>query len=105
MANSEFSNGKKLISIIMGDAGANPDRKIICACGDGDYLMAGFELIPVICVIFDNSEFNVIKKFLLNNFGEHAFMEIKNPDYTPRPAEQKVGKSKTIRRGSQASRA
>lgn len=67
---------------------ANPNRPVICACGDGDYLMAGFELltcvknnIPVIYVIFNNSEFNVIKKFLLNNFGEHAFMGIKNPDY------------------------
>ena len=67
---------------------ANPNRPVICACGDGDYLMAGFELltcvknnIPVIYVIFDNAEFNVIKKFLLNNFGEHAFMDIKNPDY------------------------
>lgn len=67
---------------------ANPDRPVICACGDGDYLMAGFELltcvknqIPVVYIIFDNSEFNVIKKFLLANFGEQAFMDIKNPDY------------------------
>ena len=67
---------------------ANPNRPVICACGDGDYLMAGFELltcvknhIPVIYVIFNNSEFNVIKKFLLNNWGEQAFMDIKNPDY------------------------
>jgi len=67
---------------------ANPDKTVVCACGDGDYLMAGFELltcvkenIPVIYVIFNNAEFNVIKKFLLANFGEHAFMGIKNPDY------------------------
>ncbi len=67
---------------------ANPARPVICACGDGDYLMAGFELltcvknkIPVIYVIFNNSEFNVIKKFLLANFGEQAYMDIKNPDY------------------------
>ena len=67
---------------------ANPNRPVICGCGDGDYLMAGFELltcvknnIPVIYVIFNNSEFNVIKKFLLSNFGEYAFMGIKNPDY------------------------
>ncbi|MBR2773551.1 MAG: thiamine pyrophosphate-binding protein [Selenomonadaceae bacterium] len=72
----------------IGVACANPDRKVICACGDGDYLMAGFELltcvknnIPVVYVIFNNSEFNVIKKFLLANFGEYAFMNIKNPDY------------------------
>ena len=67
---------------------ANPDKTVVCACGDGDYLMAGFELltcvkenIPVIYVIFNNAEFNVIKKFLLANFGEHAYMGIKNPDY------------------------
>lgn len=67
---------------------ANPNRPVICACGDGDYLMAGFELltcvknqIPVVYVIFDNAEFNVIKKFLLTNFGKYAFMDIQNPDY------------------------
>ncbi len=50
--------------------------------------MAGFELltcvknqIPVVYVIFDNAEFNVIKKFLLTNFGKYAFMDIQNPDY------------------------
>ena len=50
--------------------------------------MAGFELltaiqydIPVTWVIFNNGEFNVIKKFLINLFNEHAFMTFKNPDY------------------------
>jgi acetolactate synthase-1/2/3 large subunit len=67
---------------------ANPDKHVICGCGDGAYLMAGFELltcvqydIPVTWVIFDNGEFNVIKKFLINLFGEHAFMQFRNPDY------------------------
>jgi len=67
---------------------ANPDKHVICGCGDGAYLMAGFELltavqydIPVVWVIFNNSEFNVIKKFLINMFGDHAFMQFKNPDY------------------------
>lgn len=67
---------------------ANPDKTVVCACGDGDYLMAGFELltavennIPVVWVIFNNGEFNIIKKFLLNIFGEHAYMSFKNPNY------------------------
>lgn len=67
---------------------ANPEKTVVCACGDGDYLMAGFELltavennIPVVWVIFNNGEFNIIKKFLLNIFGEHAFMSFKNPNY------------------------
>ncbi|MFP4365201.1 MAG: thiamine pyrophosphate-dependent enzyme, partial [Spirochaetia bacterium] len=67
---------------------ANPDKVVVSGCGDGGYLMAGFELltavqynIPVIWVIFNNGEFNVIKKFLLNMFGTHAYMEFNNPDY------------------------
>ena len=67
---------------------AHPDKVVISGSGDGCYLMAGFELltavqnnIPVIWVIFNNGEFNVIKKLLINNFGDHAFMQFMNPDY------------------------
>ena len=67
---------------------ANMDKTVICGCGDGAYLMAGFELltavennIPVLWVIFNNGEFNIIKKLLINNFGEHAYMQFKNPNY------------------------
>ena len=65
-----------------------PEKTVISACGDGCYLMAGFELltavqnnIPVVWVIFDNGEFNIIKKFLLNMFNDHAYMSFLNPDY------------------------
>ncbi len=67
---------------------ANRDKTVICGCGDGAYLMAGFELltavennIPVIWIIFNNEEFNIIKRLLINNFGAHAYMRFKNPDY------------------------
>ncbi len=67
---------------------ANPDKVVVSGSGDGCYLMAGFELltavqydIPVIWIIFNNGEFNIIKKLLLNLFNEHAFMEFSNPDY------------------------
>ena len=67
---------------------AHPDKVVVCGCGDGAYQMAGFELmtaiqydIPVIWIIFNNGEFNVIKKFLINLFGEHAFMQFDNPDF------------------------
>ena len=72
----------------MGVKCANPDKVVISGSGDGCYLMAGFELltavqnnIPVVWVIFDNGEFNVIKKFLLNMFNDHAYMSFMNPDY------------------------
>lgn len=67
---------------------ADPAIPVVCGCGDGAYQMAGFELmtaiqysIPVTWVIFNNGEFNVIKKFLLNLFNEEAFMQFQNPDF------------------------
>lgn len=67
---------------------ANPDKAVIACVGDGCYQMAGFELmtavqygIPVIWIIFDNKEFNIIKKFLLNMYNDEAFMDFENPDF------------------------
>ncbi|MBI9066887.1 MAG: thiamine pyrophosphate-binding protein [Salinivirgaceae bacterium] len=67
---------------------ANMDKVIISGSGDGCYQMAGFELmtavqynIPVIWIIFNNGEFNVIKKFLLNMTNDQAYMQFNNPDF------------------------
>lgn len=72
----------------LGIACANPDKVVISGSGDGCYMMAGFELltavannIPVVWVIFRNGEFNVIKKFLINMFGDYTNMEVPSPDY------------------------
>lgn len=67
---------------------ANPDKVVIAGVGDGCFQMAGFELmtavqydIPVIWIIFDNNEFNIIKKFLLNMYNDEAYMQFDNPDF------------------------
>jgi acetolactate synthase I/II/III large subunit len=67
---------------------AHPDRTVISACGDGGYLLSGFELmtavqydIPVVWVIFNNGEFNSIKYFLNNLFGRAPFVEFQTPDF------------------------
>ncbi len=67
---------------------ANPDRTVVVGCGDGCYLMAGFELltavqydIPVIWIIFNDGEFKLIKLFQLTTFGESGLVEFNNPDY------------------------
>ncbi|OFZ01244.1 MAG: hypothetical protein A2491_14025 [Bacteroidetes bacterium RIFOXYC12_FULL_35_7] len=67
---------------------AHPDKVVISGSGDGCFQMAGFELmtavqynIPVIWIIFNNGEFNVIKKFLLNMTNDQAFMQFTNPDF------------------------
>ena len=67
---------------------AFPDRTVVVGCGDGGYLLSGFELltsvqhnIPVIWIIFDDSEFKLIKMFEVATFAETALVEFTNPDY------------------------
>lgn len=67
---------------------AAPDRRVIVGCGDGCYQMAGFELmtavqnrIPIIWVIYNNSEFNIIKLFNLVAHGKEVFNHILGPDF------------------------
>jgi acetolactate synthase-1/2/3 large subunit len=67
---------------------AHPDRTVVVGCGDGCYLMSGFELmtavehnIPVIWVIFDDNEFKLIKLYQLSTYGETGLVEFQNPDF------------------------
>jgi acetolactate synthase-1/2/3 large subunit len=67
---------------------ANPDRRVIVGCGDGDYEMSGFEIltaiqnkIPIIWIILNNSEFNIIKLFNLAAHGKEVFNHIICPDF------------------------
>ena len=67
---------------------AHPDRPVIVGCGDGCYLLSGFELltavqydIPVIWIIFNDNEFKLIKLYQLSAYGESGLVEFENPDY------------------------
>jgi acetolactate synthase I/II/III large subunit len=67
---------------------AYPERTVIVGCGDGSYLMSGFELmtaveydIPVIWIIFNNGEFNLIRLEQFQTYHESALVDFKNPDY------------------------
>ena len=67
---------------------AHPERTVVVGCGDGCYLMAGFELmtavqyqIPVVWVIFDDEEFKLIKLYELETYHETGLVEFQNPDY------------------------
>jgi acetolactate synthase I/II/III large subunit len=67
---------------------AHPERPVIIGCGDGCYLLSGFELltavqydIPVIWIIFNDDEFKLIKIYQLSAYGESGLVEFKNPDY------------------------
>jgi acetolactate synthase-1/2/3 large subunit len=67
---------------------ANPDRHVIVGCGDGCYLLSGFELltavqndIPVTWIIFNDGEFKLIKLYQLATFHEFGLIDFTNPDY------------------------
>lgn len=67
---------------------AHPDRTVVVGCGDGCYNLSGFELmtavehdIPVIWVIFNDSQFKLIKLYQLSAYQESALVEFQNPDY------------------------
>jgi acetolactate synthase I/II/III large subunit len=69
---------------------ADPERRVIVGCGDGDYLMSGYELmtaiqhnVPVVWIIFNNSEFGIIKMMhRLTHEGEDVFNQFDNMDFT-----------------------
>ena len=67
---------------------ANPDRPVVVGCGDGCYLLSGFELLtavqydlPVIWIIFNDGEFKLIKLYQLETYAESGLVEFGNPDY------------------------
>jgi len=67
---------------------AFPDRPVIVVCGDGGYGLAGFELmtavqydLPVIWIIFNDSEFKLIKIFQISAYGESGLTDFQNPDW------------------------
>lgn len=72
----------------LGTRCANPDRTVVVGCGDGGYLLAGFELltavqydIPVIWIIFNDGEFKLIKLYQMTTFFESGLVDFTNPDY------------------------
>jgi acetolactate synthase I/II/III large subunit len=67
---------------------AHPERTVVVGCGDGCYALSGFELmtavendIPAIWVIFNDSEYKLIKIFQFATYGETGLVEFQNPDY------------------------
>ncbi len=78
------------VNAALGVQKANPKRRVICGCGDGDFQMAGFEIltavqykIPVIWIVFHNGEFNSIKLMHLSVYnGDEAFNMWPTPNFS-----------------------
>jgi acetolactate synthase-1/2/3 large subunit len=76
------------VNVALGVKCAHPERPVIVGCGDGCYLLSGFELltavqydIPVVWIIFNDNEFKLIKLYQLSTYGESGLVEFENPDY------------------------
>ena len=72
----------------LGTKMAFPDRPVIVGCGDGCYLLSGFELmtavrynLPVIWIIFHDDEYKLIKFYQIEAFHETGLVDFENPDY------------------------
>lgn len=67
---------------------AHPERPVIVGCGDGCYLLSGFELmsavqhdLPIVWIIFNDDEFKLIKVYQLSAYRESGLVEFLNPDW------------------------
>jgi acetolactate synthase-1/2/3 large subunit len=72
----------------LGTKMAFPNRPVIVGCGDGCYLLSGFELmtavrynLPVIWIIFQDDEYKLIKLYQVEAFCETGLVDFPNPDY------------------------
>ena len=86
----------------LGTKMAFPDRPVIVGCGDGCYLLSGFELmtavrydLPVIWIIFHDGEYKLIKLYQIQAFHETGLSTstIRTTSLTPRHAARKVSGS------------
>ena len=67
---------------------AQPNRTVVVGCGDGCYAMSGFELmtavehnLPVIWVVFNDTELKLVKLYQLANYAKTGLVEMAAPDF------------------------
>jgi acetolactate synthase-1/2/3 large subunit len=87
-----ISNGFASMGIgLPGAIGAKllyPDRRVMAVCGDGGFLMNCQEMetatrvgAPVVCLIFSDRTYGLIKWKQEQEFGRAAFIDFTNPDF------------------------
>ena len=64
------------------------DRRIVCICGDGGFLMSGFEMLTAVrenlrlaVIIFNDQALGLIKIMQKKIFGRTALVDFESPDY------------------------
>lgn len=67
---------------------ARPNRKVVAMCGDAGFLMNVQEIetavrlkLPIIIVVWCDSDLGMISLKQVNEFGKNAFTKFGNPDF------------------------
>jgi acetolactate synthase-1/2/3 large subunit len=76
------------IPAAIGAAFAKPDKKGVCSCGDGGFLISGFELLTAVIekmnlsvFIFNDSALGLIKGLQKTIYNRYGSVDLKNPDF------------------------
>lgn len=76
------------IPAALGAAMAMPDKTVVCICGDGGFLISGFELLTAVrekldlsVFIFNDGALGLIKELQKKIYNRHVSVDLKNPDF------------------------
>ena len=76
------------IPAALGAATAMPDKTVICVCGDGGFLISGFELLTAVreglnlsVFVFNDGALGLIKGLQKKIYNRHVSVDLKNPDF------------------------
>jgi acetolactate synthase-1/2/3 large subunit len=74
----------------IGAAIARPDKKIVCICGDGGFLISGFELLTAVrakinlsVFVFNDGALGLIKGLQGKIYNRNVSVDLNNPDFEP----------------------
>lgn len=72
----------------IGASMARPDKKVVCVCGDGGFLISGFELLTAVrekinltVFIFNDGALGLIKGLQEKIYNQNVSVDLNNPDY------------------------
>jgi acetolactate synthase I/II/III large subunit len=76
------------IPAAIGAAIAKPDKKVVCICGDGGFLISGFELLTAVreklslsVFIFNDGALGLIKGLQKTLYHRNVSVDLNNPDF------------------------
>jgi acetolactate synthase-1/2/3 large subunit len=76
------------IGAAIGAAAAKPDKQVVCICGDGGFLISGFELLTAVrekinlfVFVFNDGALGLIKGLQEKIYNQNVSVDLNNPDF------------------------